>query len=349
VINSFIGDPGRSALLVTSAGGALAVVLSYLIFCNLPLGKKDSLLFAMIFGFTSSFWLLSSIPETYSLNVLMIVTGFYLQTVPVVKGKGILFVVLGFIIYSVIATGITLSNFVYATFAFINFLRKQIKKFSHGFFILLFYFVSVTLLLVKFSFVQKWLYNSYCFCSWSSLIKVFQSNSLYFFWNQMRTPAGVSAILLTFFSYNIIAPKVSLIFFYDFLRPWNILGFVGTGGLLYWIANLFFLFLIIFSLTAGLRKKLFFDKDWQLALSFILFNLIFHFFYRAVGIPFIFAVHVTFSIIFLIASAYQNSGAGFKRIVLIIFLLLLFGNNFNFISSVNHHLRYDQPNFQSRR
>jgi hypothetical protein len=99
----------------------------------------------------------------------------------------------------------------------------------------------------------------------------------------------------------------------------------------------------VLCLSSIVIKKGFKDKDVQLAFSFIMFNLILHFFYNAVGIPFIFSIHAAFSIIFLLMYGYRESGFRFKRAFLILLTALTIINNVFFITATDDLLHTARP------
>lgn len=347
-IRNIIHNPDKSTLLVTSFLGALAIPVVYLIFFQFLKKRIDSLLFTIIFACSSSVWLLCSIPETFSLNSLMIVLAFYLQSIKTSLGqyKRAIKVSIIYIFYSFIAAGITLSNIVYSFLSYINFQRKYKNKVWQKIIYLFCYILMVTFLLVAFSNFQNKIYpGTHIFSKPESFMSAISQEKEYFILDTkaLASPSRAADLIKTFFIDNIIAAKANLKYVYDFGMGWNILGFENRKE---HISNLTLLFYITFFILTAISliiKKSFKNKDIQLVSAFIGFNLIFHFFYHGVGIPFIFSIHLVFSIIFLMMYSYRGVNFRFKSILLTIFTALVVINNSIFIARVNSLLRNAKP------
>ncbi len=66
-----IADERRALLFPSALFGALSVTGLYLFFCRHSRDRLPALLFALLFGFSLSKWIYSSLPETYSLQILV--------------------------------------------------------------------------------------------------------------------------------------------------------------------------------------------------------------------------------------------------------------------------------------
>jgi tetratricopeptide (TPR) repeat protein len=80
------------------------------------------------------------------------------------------------------------------------------------------------------------------------------------------------------------------------------------------------------------------DHRAQFALSIVVYNIVFHFFYRANGQPFIFTMHTVFALTLLLAFAYEASAWRWRSTALASALALLVVNNAVFVGFVDRAL-----------
>jgi hypothetical protein len=344
-LNSIVRNPARSTLLITAFAGAAAVPFVFLIFFRaLRLPVIDSILFSILFGSSSSAWLMCSITETFSFNLLFIVLAFYLQSADTRRlsvSAHFLFNI-RYMIFSIVATGVTITNGVYAFLGYLNFCRKQKTTILYKIVSALLFLFIMCFFLLLLSRVQHELYpKAFLFSGIKSLCSMYRREHEYvvcgvknlFRWH------GVIDFFRTFFFSNVVAPRAAVIDIEAFGYRWNMLGFVYRGGWLYNCTMLIYSLFLCGGLFCVFQKKLLKEKDLQLALFFILFNFILHAFYRAVGAPFIYSDHLVFSVVFLIARGYKESSFSLKRLFLVILLSLVIINNSLFIKQTNYLLR----------
>ena len=349
LLNDHLHDPAKSTLLITSFAGAAAILFVFLIFSkSLRLNSADALLFSILFGSSSSVWLFCSIAETFSFNLAAIVLLFYLQTASILPSFSWRFIRfnLGYILYSFVATGITFTNGVYSFLSYINFYRKQKTKWLRISIFVSIFLMIILLLIILCSHIQHKLYpEAFIFSGLKSFITIYRIEATYVthtIGHLCNLPDTVVFFRTLFFD-NIIAPMVVLKDVVAFNRDWNILGFNYKGGSFYNFTVLVYALFLIYSGVYIIQQKLFKEKDLQLAISFIVFNCMLHFFYRAVGIPFIYSIHLVFSVVFLLASCYKRSSFRLKRICLFILTIFTVINNYFFIKQTNYLLRTSNP------
>ena len=337
-----IHDAARSTLLVATGIGCLSIPVAFLIFLKLVRNEMDACLLTVIFGCSSSVWLLSSIPETFSMNLAMLVLAFYFQTRATDKGsqqwKNTFFQSF----FAFIAAGITISNSVYVIFGFINNMRKRREKLVYIAFRLALFSVILLILMGIFTSLQRELYPSAIrLVSPSDYASIFTQDSCYFSFNPnvLQSINKILVLARTMFIDNLVAPRAVIKLINSFDMPWTIIGF-ETGGI-YIILLLAYAVFFTAAIVKIVWEKAYHDKDIQLAASFVAFNLIFHYFYQAVGIPFLYSIHTVFSLIFLLAWFYKSLDFRFKRLVLLAAVIAVVANNSVFISRVNTFLNTD--------
>lgn len=326
ILRLILKDPLRSALVATAAVASTAIPLSYLIFLVFLKNKVVSLIFAMLFGFSSSVWLFCSIPETFSLNLAMIVMAFFLQSFKIppdgLSWKRFKIV---YIIYSIIAVGISLPNIIYATLAFVNICRKRGEGKRWSTMQTSYYLSIITLLLMLLSSLQVLVYHgAYLFWNPISFIRVFMIDHEYFMLDPSRL-ANAERILKFaryFLIDNITAPIVISKEWSTYHTQWTMLGFTTKKAYLYFASALFYFFWLSVASLSTPIKKIIKDYDVQLACCFIAFNIVFHQIYYHIGYdcgPFLYSIHTSFCMIYLLARAYHVCKIRFKKILLTLY------------------------------
>ena len=326
---AFIDDNKNAALFVSAAVGCLSIPAVYYIFLIVLEQRMDALLFTVLFGCSSSMWLLSSLPETFSMNLAMVALAFYLQLRP---SRGRLKNAVSFIALSFFAAGITISNIVYCFGGYVNSLRKQDLALREIVKLITVYACALLLLMGAFSFMQKLQYpNSVrllTFCGLKGDLVYVTTDPL-----KILSPVRVITLFKTFMINNIIAPRAVIKIIRAFGTQWTIIGFTNSAG--YVILALVYCYMAVMALRYIVRTKSYYEKDIQLAAGFIVFNLVFHSFYQALGIPFIYSIHAVFSLVFLMAWFYKGVNFKFKRLVLAACVIAIVANNAFFINRVN--------------
>jgi hypothetical protein len=79
--------------------------------------------------------------------------------------------------------------------------------------------------------------------------------------------------------------------------------------------------------------------ETAIAVLFILFNFIFHLSYRGIGVPFLYAIHITVPLTVFVAILFRSSSFRWKRAGLILIAVLMLVQNSIFISRTNTLLR----------
>lgn len=137
IINGFINNNALSVIILESFAGACSVVFLYNILEELGINKKLKRITALLYGFSFSTMIFSSIPETYIFAGLGLICYWYFvlrvskETYPYDKNIDLLFILFGIICF-----GITLTNYISYMIGLIYILmmnNKNIKIFLKKF------------------------------------------------------------------------------------------------------------------------------------------------------------------------------------------------------------------------
>lgn len=343
-LNSLIGDPRLSTLTIVVLLSAVGIALAYLIFRKLLGTRTDGLLFTVILACSASFWLLSSMTETPGINAAIVIIAFYLQGFNGQSRRRWIRALLHYL-FSIFATGTTLTNSFYCVLGYANSLRR--RQVTIGKTVLFTaVFAAVTLLIVlQLSSFQHTLYTgAFQFGSPADFATTpFKEDYFYSDPGELFDKTRVIVLLRTMLIDTIVAPQVVLGYVEAYDMRWNMLTFSDAINLRYGSVLLVYLCLCLAALKVTVSQKLYQNIDFQLAAAYISFNSIVFFFFRTVGRPFLFSPMNSFCIIYIIALAYSNMEWRYKRAVLFLFAVLLVVNNFLFIRDLNYLLATASP------
>lgn len=326
--------------------GACSVAISFLIFTRFLNNRSDAIFFTLLFGLSPPVWVLSSVPETFSLNLLCIVCAFYLQAALPYKtfsqrsmGHGVFFL-LGFV-----AIGITLPNIIYVAVCYLLYLKRQqlqIWQFAGTMFI---YSFALYGAIALGSFIQSNMYAvTFTHISPMDYGSVFIRENT---WNHnihlgRDVLLGCVQLGRSFFLETLIAPKV-ILHVYHYVDSWRILAFSYEVSWVFVLGVLGYCVALI-SCVRVLFNTPVLSGEVIIAIFIIGFNCLFHTFVHGLGIPFIYSIHVVFPLLFLLAVAYKANAFHFKKVFLVVFVCTVILNNSLFISRLNNIIKNDDLN-----
>ena len=356
-LDAILVHPIRAALGVTAALAALGSPLAFVVLRRSAGGLLDGLLWAILFSGSSCIWLFASMPETFAINVTTIVLGYVLQLTPEgpapapgrFRRKFAIHV-----LYGTLATGITLTNSVYAFISFCSLAWKHRHpgKWLRFLFSTGLYVVCVTAFLAALSKLQSLRYpDAHRFTAPSEFTGVVNEDEKFFVGGRMLSWLTLEA--RTFFAHSIIAPRAEMTEVLQYnprLWPvpprWQIVQFAPSPGWMFWACTGFAL---AFCIALGVRSKApsapraRWGPEIAMSCAVIAFNLALHSFYRAIGAPLMYATHVVFPILFLLSVLYGRSALPGKRALLLILTVGVLGTNVRFLADVNGALRDADP------
>jgi hypothetical protein len=159
LINYWINNPTKVAILLNCVFGSIDVVLSYFFFINYSKKIYSSFLLALVFGFSSSQLFLSSVPDTSSIAICSLILTYLVFFLSLQKRK------LSFLLWIFIGLfsfGVTITNFVqtFICFCIACYFAEKEKKKIRIFFKVIFYTASVVISAGLLSLLQKLIYPS---------------------------------------------------------------------------------------------------------------------------------------------------------------------------------------------
>jgi hypothetical protein len=354
-----IRDPILTALCVTTSLATLGVPAAFAVLRRSAGGLLDGLLWTMLFAGSSAVWLFAAMPETFAINAATIVVGYALQVTPSgarppperFRRKLVLH-----ILFATIATGMTLTNSVYALISFCSLAWKHRPPAKWRRFLLTriaVFIVSVTLLLGVLSKLQNVSYHdTHEFTGATGYTDVVHSDQRYVIVDGI--PGWLLTEARTFFANSIVAPRAKMTEVLQ-INPrvlktserWQIVQFTSSPGWMFWVCCGFAL---AFCVALAMRKNAATSNvhRWrpEIAMSgaAIGFNVALHSFYRGIGEPLMYATHVVFPIVFLLSVLYGRSALPGKRVLLFVLTIGVLATNAVFLSDVNRALRSGAPN-----
>lgn len=310
--------------------GVLNLIIAFYILKKILKKESLALCFSIIYGFFFGIWLYSSFPETYILNIIFInifllITLRYLDKVPDIK---FLF------IFSIInATGILVTLHL-ASLAviplFLLFIRQKklfpIKS-------LLYLVIMLSIVILAYEIVGR-INKEFRFLQIIKYIKDYQIT-----WGSstFKNFVNLSAILntlLNFFFYGVGIIYVS---------PWDTseLLYLGTyfnifGGIMFFFSYIAF---ILISLL-GLRQSGSIRQKWfQILVLWIIINIIYFLYFNPME-AFLYGPLIHLPWLAILATGYNQLRFKYKWLILGVFAVFLFINNYQYISILRHIVLY---------
>jgi hypothetical protein len=293
--------------------------------------------FALLYGVSATHWILASIPETFAVNSAVIVGTFLMHRAEYSQPKQH---PLRFSLKALLAalgTGVSVPNFVYAMLGHLSSLRTALPTVRRRVASLAGFFVATLVLLALLGALQRAL-----FPQMSAGRKVVTTPVA----AAARDPllqahpvvlSEVAQLTRAFTVDNLVAPPTVVETRRTYDGPLTMIQYGGLSPL-YVLTMLVLAGFALAVLWRGSLGDVLRDHTVQLALACVAFNLVFHYFYRAMGQPFIFTIHTVFPWLVIVAKLYEQSVFRFKIHVLAATTLLVTVNNIQFVRSVNYAL-----------
>lgn len=333
---TLVGDRILTATLVSVSIASLAAPAGYLVLVRILGDRISALFFSTAVGLSSSVWLLSSIPETWAINHLFIVLCFLLQDgryASPLQSVGRFAV---FLLVSVAAVGVTLPNLAYVGLAYLNNLRHSALSNRHRALSLLAYGSCLALLLAGLSEFQQARHPRAYDHLRSSPIELSRQDRDYLRLDRELAAAELSALARTFLVDSVLAREAGVVDLQTGRGPQQFVQFLPGATPLYWLTVALALLLGTLVVAANdSRRETLAHAVVQLAFAYVGFNFALHLFFRGHGQPFLFSIHLVFSLIVLLASFFAGCRSRLKLPLLVLVVGLLVLNNFRFIDGTN--------------
>lgn len=335
-------DGAVGARAVSATAGALAVGLAYLTLLPVVRRRLDALMLAALFGVTSSLWLLSSIPETFAINALVIVLSFWLQSAAFAWPVRHPLRFAGYVVYTVVALGIALPNLVYAFLGYLNNVRRTTGAVSGRAVSVAAYTVASLALLAALSSVQtSWYPETY-----DRLARfpdeMLELDRFFIDFNRPLSAADLGNEARELLLDGVVGRRPAVTNISSTKGPQQIVQLSGSLTPLYVVAIGALALLVALALFAARARlgAVVRNPAVQQALAFVAFNFVLHFFYRGNGQRFLFSIHVVFPLFVLLAHlrAAAPGLRGIARGLLALSLLAWTLNNAAFVEEANRLL-----------
>lgn len=316
----------RSALFLNSFFGAVGVVLAFLFFRLAGRASPDAILIACLFGFTSSQFLLSSIPDTASLAVCSLLATYLVFLFSLRDHRT---TAKPWILTGVFSLGVTISNFTQTALCFgvheaVNWRIGRRDRLARR---VLTFFLATGVTAVLLSLVQKLLFPT---CRLFFRLLFFREEVAYTSASAITSPLLVLGRLLrSVFLNAVTAPHPAVRSIPQREHP--LLGFATSWsyGWIGWLALAGWVALAAVGGIRGLRQREQLPLKVGLSLC-LLFNILLHCFYGGAGRGpaeyFLYTGNTTFLVIALLVGIPLRGGT-LSRVMLGILVLLVAANS----------------------
>jgi hypothetical protein len=277
---------------------------------------------------SASVWFLSALPETFSANHLAVVLAFLLQdrrfAMPLRHARRF-FV---YVAYSVAALGATLTNFVYALIGHVANLARAGGPRKAQAAVVAAYLAACALLFAALLGLEILLapgIESYLVFDPGGLARL---DAPFIDWGRRPELGDLAGLGRSFLVDNLLTPAPRILLLETTRGDQQMIQLVDRDGPLYVVAALA-LATFVLGIAVSCRS---FAAVWRapetrIALACVAFNLVFHYFYRGHGRPFLYSIHTAFPLGILLAQLYAAGAWRWRRAVLGLVVVLLFANN----------------------
>ena len=327
--------PEAGVLAITSLLAALGVAGSVVVFRRLTGSLVQAALLALLFGLSATVWVLASIPETFAVNAACIVAVFLLHRPEFAQPsrERMRFALNGLL--AALAMGVAVPNIVYPTLGMASNLRSAQPDFRRRARVFLGFVAVTCAALLLLGGIQKALFPVQVPRA-EVLSAPFRAvgNDAYLRLDRPFVASEVGNLVRAFAGDNLVARPAIVLTERLPDGPYSLLQYAGPPPALYWIAIAGLLALVGVLLWRGSGREVIKEPLAQLALALLAYNLVFHYFYRANGQPFIFAVHAVFPLLVLLAACLGRSRVRFRAAGLGVVVVLVALNNLGFVGFV---------------
>jgi hypothetical protein len=327
----------QSILCAVSCIGGAGVAASFVFFRRI-VDLVPALGFALLYGLSATHWILAAIPETFAANSAVIVGTFLMhrpeysqpQQHPVRFSLKALLAAVG--------TGVSVPNIVYAVLGHLSSARTALPTKRQRAASLAAFFAATLVLLGVLGAVQRALFPEMSAGRKVVTTAVAAAARDPLLQGHPVVVSEVAQLTRAFTVDNLVAPPTVVTTMRTYDGPLSLIQYGGMSPLyaLAMLALAGFAFVVVWRTSLGGVLQ---DHLVQLALACIAFNLVFHYFYRAMGQPFIFTIHTVFPWLVIVAKLYDRSAFRFKIHALATAVLLITVNNVQFVRSVNDLLQ----------
>jgi hypothetical protein len=338
---------GRRAgvLGATSFLGAIGVGTSYLVFERVVTQRAAAIFFSLAFGLSAALWLVASLPETFAINAMIIVIVFLMQRPEFAQPVRQKLRFAGNVVFAALAIGVAVPNIVYVMLGQANSLRGAQPTIRRRAAVFAFFVAATWISFLIMGAIQSAIHPETQVQAMVAAPLTAAARDPFLRFDRSIVIGDMGRLVRAFVLDNVVAPPAII----EAARmpdgPLSIIqyGSARSGAYLIVVAALG-CFALALAWRAPLRD-IARDHSVQLAVAFIAYNIVFHFFYRANGQPFIFSAHTVFPLLFVVAKIYARSSFRFRAPALVLATSAVATNSVGFVRfvSVALALNCDQP------
>lgn len=334
-----VAEPRASVLYAVALLSGASVALAFLFFRAVTERLVTALLMTVLYGVAAAAWVLSSIPETFAISSGMIVAVLLMHRPEFAQprthpGRFALNAIV-----AALAVGVAVPNIVYAALGFASNLRSAQPTVRRRIGVFALFSVASLTAFVALGAMQRVLFPDRA--GTHSVIGapvVAAINDPYLRFDHTFHVVDIARLVRAFTADNVVAPRAVV----EVVRapdgPEHMIQYDGRLAPTYLLAASALLVLVVGVVLTGRLRDVRNQHIAQLSLAFVLYNIGFHYFYRANGQPFIFTMHALFPVLVLVALVYETSRWPHREKVLAVAVALVVANNVMLVSFVNRAL-----------
>lgn len=339
---SVVVDARNSVLYAVSVLSAGGVAAAFIFFHRVCARLVPAILFAVLYGLAAATWLLASIPETFAISSTLIVVMFLLHRPEFAQPRAQPIRFAANALVAALAVGVAVPNLVYAGLAFASNVRMAQRTVRRRLAVLGAYALTAFVLFAALGIVQRLvapdkvgnrrMYGAPI---------VAAINDPFLQLDQPFQPAAMGRLVRAFAFDNVLAARSVVEAIHGPDGSQAMIQYGGRTSPIYLGAALALLVLVgVVGARTRWRDVLRLHTA-QLAIVVIVYNVVFHYFYRANGQPLIFSTHSVFAVLVLVAHAWGSAMFRWREPALATAVTLTAANNATFLAFVNRAL--DQP------
>jgi len=334
-----VAEPRASVLYAVALLSGASVALAFLFFRAVTERLVTALLMTVLYGLAAAAWVLSSIPEAFATSSGMIVAMLLMHRPEFAQPRAspVRFALNATV--AALAVGVAVPNIVYAALAFASNLRSAQPTLRRRIGVFILFSVASLAAFALLGAVQRAMFPDRA--AQRSVIGapiVAAINDPYLRFDHTFHVVDVARLVRAFTVDNVVAPKAVV----EVVRapdgPEHMIQYEGRLAPTYLLSVGALLALVVVIVNTGRLREVAGRHIAQLSLAFVVYNVGFHYFYRANGQPFIFTMHALFPVLVLVALAYTTTTWRHREKLLAGTVALVALNNVTLVSFVNRAL-----------
>lgn len=332
-------EPRASVLYATAMLGAGGVAAAFCFFRAIAVSRLPAVLFTMLYGLAATTWVLSSIPETFAISSGLLVIMLWMQRPDFAQPRRFPVRFALNAVVAALAVGVAVPNIVYAALGCANNVRYAQPTTRRRIAVFAAFSAASFVAFVAFGAIQGSLFPSQ---EGSQAIYgapiVAAINDPYLRLDRAVHLGEVARLIRAFTFDNLLAANGVAEVVRGPDGPQHMIQYGGRTSPLFVVAGVSLLAFVVALVATGKLRRVAINQRAQVACAIVIYNIIFHFFYRANGQPFIFTIHALFPLLAIVALLFESSTWRHRTAALAAVVVLVSVNNVAFVRFVNRAL-----------